>query len=278
MCEAIARAGNGASVFVGETEKPDQKLMGLLRAASGPPVENLTIDWGVNETDGSSKSDGDDDDEEYEIISESDITLNEGVDAPMSFFDDNALAAPEAGPIGPTEDALPPVPMIQQAPMGQILPPVYPGFRADFFAIVRRTTGGNSAPSRSVRISGTVLGAPVQLDIPVTTVSRLPASNLLMPVKMIHLLAARALIQTFEEMSPVTHTHKAQIHRLALRYGLASSQTSFVAIDQISQTEVADYSDYLYGQSVHPHLMPYQAKKVCGIPPSGVATLTYLCF
>lgn len=261
MCEAIARSGNGASVFVGETEKPDQKLMGLLRAASGPPVENLTIDWGITESDKSVKDD--DSSEEFELISESDITLDEASETPMSFFDDNTVAAPQTGPTGPTEETLPPVPTIQQAPTGPVLPPIYPGFRAELFAIVKRANNGNSAPSRSVRITGTVLGVPIQLDIPVQSVARQQPADIYFPLKMIHLLAARALIQTFEDKNPVTHTDKAQILRLALRYSLASSQSSFVAVDQTTHVVYDDYGDYSYGQPAQATLRPYQPRTVC---------------
>ena len=43
----IARVGRGTAVYVGETEKLDNKLMALLRTARGGVVEDVSIDWGV---------------------------------------------------------------------------------------------------------------------------------------------------------------------------------------------------------------------------------------
>ncbi|CAG8687111.1 260_t:CDS:2, partial [Acaulospora colombiana] len=54
--------------------------------------------------------------------------------------------------------------------------------------------------------------------------------------KMLHTLAAKALIQVFEDM-PKTPETKAQIERLGKRYSLASSVTSFLAIDEEDRTE-----------------------------------------
>jgi hypothetical protein len=62
---------------------------------------------------------------------------------------------------------------------------------------------------------------------------------------MIHLLAARALVQNFEDKAPMSHSDKAQVLRLALRYGLSSSQTSFVAVDHTNDRYYeAEYMDY----------------------------------
>jgi len=49
MCETIAAAGKGCTMFVGETERPHQKLMTLLRAARGAAIEDISIDWGFNQ-------------------------------------------------------------------------------------------------------------------------------------------------------------------------------------------------------------------------------------
>lgn len=237
--------------------------MSLLRAASGPPVENLTIDWGVDESDLSSKDDGDSDSEEFELISESDVTLDENSEPTLSFFEDNAIEAPATGPTGPMEEELAVVPTIQQAPAGPILPSIYPGFRAEVFAIVKRAHNGNSSPSRAIKISGTVLGAPIQLDIPVQPVVLQNSADTYMPCKIVHMLAARAVIQTFEDKGPMMYSDKAQILRLALRYGLASSQSSFVAIDKTTHAVFDEYGEYSYGQQYQTNLQPYKPRTVC---------------
>ncbi|KAG8796890.1 von Willebrand factor A domain-containing protein 5A [Serendipita sp. 399] len=77
-----------------------------------------------------------------------------------------------------------------------------------------------------------MLGRDVVLQIPVSPMSvnlgvtrgEVEGGNL------IHVLAAKALIQAFEDL-PSTPESKAQIERLGKRYSLASSATSFVAID-----------------------------------------------
>ena len=66
MCDGIARAGRGISVFVSvslihrsflvtvtdvykqDNEKPEKKLKGLLRSARGGVIDDLRVDWGVS--------------------------------------------------------------------------------------------------------------------------------------------------------------------------------------------------------------------------------------
>ena len=63
MCDGIARAGRGTVAYVAENEKPDAKLVGLLKAARGGVIRDLSIDWGVPEPAPSAAVD-----EDFEII------------------------------------------------------------------------------------------------------------------------------------------------------------------------------------------------------------------
>jgi len=242
MCDMIARTGLGSAMYVAEQEKPDQKLMALLRAARGAPVEEISVDWGIPEVDSADdKKESPDDD--FELVNEKDAPPVYHSEAapppppPISLFDEAAVpdVKAEKASLGPDASAvkLPPPPRIQVAPSPKLLPPLYPGFRTSVFAIIKRNNK-NSLPSKSVRITGHVMGQPVHLDIAVTTAmqSREPSAG---RVKMLHVLAARALVQHFEDDGKGTFmdaVHKAEILRVAERYQITSSETSFVAVDE----------------------------------------------
>jgi hypothetical protein len=247
MCEGIARAGRGISVFVGETEDPDRKLMNLLRAARGAPIENLSIDWGLNlpEPDAPVATPSALPDNDSFTVIESEPAR----EFPLSLFDPSIDPSKDVAhtsdTIGPRPITLPPPPALQVAPPLATLPSLYPGFRTSIFAIARRPSTLSSPPSQVV-VRGTLLGRPVELSVPVRPIQ---AEMEVEGTKMVHVLAARALIQGLEddkglglgtgagavrgwmEMLEV-EVSEAQVRRLALRYGLASSQTSFVAVDE----------------------------------------------
>ena len=243
MCEGIARAGKGVAVFVGvsvpflmkrdsltcntqNNEKPDAKLMNLLRAARGPIIDDLQVDWGVPEISEQTTDEG------FEMVAaDSSAPLPDAPAATISVFDtsNTANTAPE---LGPKEQPviLPPPPRIQQAPKTDKLPiPLYPGFRCSIFAII-----GQPSPdvpfSSSARIHGQVLGSPVSLEIPVQLVATEAAHIGDENVHLLHTLAARAMIQDWEDKEK-TDVIRAEIVRLGKRYSLASSVTSFVAVE-----------------------------------------------
>ncbi|KAG8840860.1 hypothetical protein FRB91_005603, partial [Serendipita sp. 411] len=241
MCEGIARAGKGTAVFVAEGEKPDAKLMGLLKAARGGVIDDLAVDWVDSE-------DAQDDDDEFEVIpspkagdySEPSATSPPPQSQPpLSLFDESHVDTPAETGARKAIVLLDPPPKIQQAPKSDKLPiPLYPGFRCSIFAIVKR--GSNPGPhSANVKITGKVMGRDVVLQIPVSPVS--VHSGLVEGKveggKLLHTLAAKALIQTFEDL-PQTPENKAEIERLGKRYSLATSVTSFVAIDEETKDEI----------------------------------------
>ncbi|HEV7735809.1 MAG TPA: hypothetical protein VGO47_00310, partial [Chlamydiales bacterium] len=120
----IARIGKGIAVYVGETEKPDHKLMTLLRAARGSVVQDISIDWGVPE-ECIETSKGVDD---FELVSSEDAP-SPGYPKdvpPISFFDVKAIPniEEEKSKLGPNSEpvGLPPLPRTQQAPASDGLP------------------------------------------------------------------------------------------------------------------------------------------------------------
>ena len=208
-------------------EKPDAKLMNLLRAARGPIIDDLQVDWKVSEISEQTKDEG------YEMVV-ADGPAPPPVAPPenISLFDTSNIAstADTAPELGPKAIVLPPPLRIQQAPKTEKLPiPLYPGFRCSIFAIIRQSST-NAPFSSAVQIRGQVLGSPVSLEITVQPVATEAAHISEENVSLLHTLSARALIQDWEDKEK-TDVTRAEIVRLGKRYSLASSATSFVAID-----------------------------------------------
>jgi hypothetical protein len=206
--------------------------MGLLRAARGGVIEDLAVEWGS----GANGEENMETDDEFEFVSNPIATPAVTKLPALNLFDEESTG--ETPELGPTRIAvnLPPPPVIQQAPKSDKLPiPLYPGFRCSIFAIIKQ--GINSGPHPPhVKITGNVLGRDVTLQIPVNPISINNTIEEAGVNKMLHTLAAKAFIQTFEDM-PSTPETKAQIERLGKRYSLASSVTSFLAIDEDDRTE-----------------------------------------
>jgi len=182
-------------------------------------------------------------DDDFEMISDETASTKTAVEppalAPINLFDTTIQSTSED--LGPKKMIinLAPPPRIQQAPKSDKLPiPLYPGFRCSIFSIIK-VSGQMSFPS-CVRINGKVMGSPVTLEIPVTpiTLEGRAATHLTdVKVKLLHSLAARALIQDWEDKEK-TEKHRAEIERLGKRYSLASSATSFLAIDGENKKEI----------------------------------------
>ncbi|KAG8815156.1 hypothetical protein FRC18_001630, partial [Serendipita sp. 400] len=244
MCEGIARAGKGMAVYVAEREKPDAKLISLLKAARGGVIEDLAVNWGDIED----LKDGEDD---FEMVpasntqmypqpsSTSPHALPPQEQGSLSLYDESHVEAPvETGP-QEIKVVLGPPPVLQQAPQSSKLPiPLYPGFRCSIFAIIKqRKNPGPHNPT--IKISGKVLGRDVALQVPVSPIAANPEviDGRLEGGRLLHLLAAKALIQGFEDL-PTSPENKAQIERLGKRYSLASSVTSFVAISENDEDDL----------------------------------------
>lgn len=214
--------------------------MSLLRAARGGVIEDLTVDWGVQDPPSKEENCFDDD---FEMISgetaSTKTAVNPPAPAPISLFDTSTPST--SGDLGPKKMIihLAPPPRIQQAPKSDKLPiPLYPGFRCSVFSIIK--VSGQSSFSSCVRINGRVMGSPVTLELPVTPIALDggAAAHLTdVKVKLLHSLAARTLIQDWEDKEK-TEKNRAEIERLGKRYSLASSATSFLAIDDDTKKEM----------------------------------------
>ncbi|CAG7847242.1 SubName: Full=Related to Vault poly[ADP-ribose] polymerase {ECO:0000313/EMBL:CCA69385.1} [Serendipita indica DSM 11827] len=182
-CEAMARAGLGVAVFVGSNEKPDAKLVNLLRAARGGVLDNISIDWGREE--------------HFELI------------------DGKSTSEGETS-------------RIMQAPsLDKLSVPMYPGFRCSVFAITPR---GSTEPSIShIRLKGDILGQDVALEV-LVQITEAHASNALRN-DFIHTLAARAIIEELEDKETIADT-RDEVVRLGVKYSLATSATSFIAVSE----------------------------------------------
>ncbi|KZW04435.1 hypothetical protein EXIGLDRAFT_758724 [Exidia glandulosa HHB12029] len=228
MCDGIARAGRGVAAYVGEQEKPDAKLMTMLKAARGAAVEDVIVEWVPAEP-----SEQPDDFEFVDTTEANPSTSAQPAPTPISLFDtDSGTSAPSVllGPQDIPAD-LPPVPRIQQSDTSK-LGALYPGFRTSLFAIVKQSSASAPLPEK-VTVRGKVMGAPVQLEVPIS-ISRAPQAQNgedEVAVDFVHVLAARALVQELEDVMPKTALVRAQITRLGTTYNIASSQTSFVAVD-----------------------------------------------
>ena len=214
--------------------------MSLLRAARGGVIEDLTVDWGVQDTPSKDEKSFDDD---FEMISGETASTKTAIEpptpAPISLFDTSSPSMSED--LGPKEMIihLAPPPRIQQAPKSNKLPiPLYPGFRCSIFSIIK--VSGQTSFSSCVRINGNVMGSPVSLELPVTPIALDggAATHLTdIKVKLLHSLAARALIQDWEDEGKM-EKNRAEVERLGKRYSLASSATSFLAVDDDTKREV----------------------------------------
>lgn len=122
---------------------------------------------------------------------------------------------------------LTPQPLIEQSPPESSIPEMYPSSRSSFFAIIH--TG---AVPKQVVIRGKVDGKDVSISVDVESVK---FGGRLSDPPFIHTLTAHRLIRDLENGSAKGKqpeiTQRREIVRLGEYYQLASSHTSFVAVD-----------------------------------------------
>ncbi|KAF7307748.1 hypothetical protein MKEN_01134900 [Mycena kentingensis (nom. inval.)] len=241
MCEGIARLGNGSCMLVGEEESSfTGKISRMLKAAKTPPIVDIRVDWGRSEAASAAP---------VEMKVADDFELVEGVNEKkthLNIFDQAADNSPVpentvAPPVPPV--ALSPPPYVQQAPF--TIKNLFPNVRLNIYAILQDKT-----VPETVTIRGrTMDGADINLPIPVT-LSHL--SNTPSAPPAVHALAARKIIQDLEdgrhEISKtlpnpedselLRRTVKAMIVRLGKTYSIASTHTSFVAVDESKPEKV----------------------------------------
>lgn len=96
-----------------------------------------------------------------------------------------------------------------------------------------------------IELHGTLGGDPYCLEVPIR------ASDLVVAAagggedtpSLVHALAARALIRHHDAVVPATEASRGRVLDLALEYGLASSQTAFVAVLEREAQDAADPAD-----------------------------------
>lgn len=201
MCEGLARAGMGATAYISESQLQDHdhrdvKARTLINGINRAPIRVRSIDWGMTPNPTKTGASGE----------------NLG-----------SRPQPNPGELGAAAkgDNLPPPKAIQQAPLPGTM---FWAVRSYWYAII----DGNLRD----------LKAKITYDIPGTansTRSIEPEFGDIQKGRLIHSLAARALIQGFEDKaasitdSSQKYTNECEIVRLGKTYGLASTQTSFVA-------------------------------------------------
>ncbi|CAK5267385.1 unnamed protein product [Mycena citricolor] len=237
MCEGIARVGNGTCMMVGEDEGSFMgKVARMLKAARTPPISDIRIDWGRRVREQTPVHVEDDDFEVVESAApEEKKTLN--------IFDESAEHSLASGaPPPPPAVVLAPFSEIQQAPFE--IKSLYPHIRLNAYAILQ----GKEIP-KVVTLRGTTFdGAEIELPVTVS-VSHLQNSPGAPPA--IHSLAARKLIQDLEDgrhalgtgiadFDLLARTVKASVVRLGTTYSIASTHTSFVAVEESDRTAARD--------------------------------------
>jgi len=232
MCDGIARAGRGVASYVNTTENPDAKLVSLLRTARTPAIVNVSIDWGVPAGDATPPTTSTDND--FEMIDSAEAAPPPLV---VELFQQNAPAVEDATPLGPANLTVTSVaPALEELP----IPPAFaPSFRTSLFAIAKRQSLNDALPVEITVRASAPLGdgniQPLELRVPVSTVVTEPdraaaaATDDDATTGLVHVLAARALMRSYEHTdTPDTRGH---VVRLGVEYGLSSTHTSFVAID-----------------------------------------------
>ncbi|KAF7331152.1 hypothetical protein MSAN_02433800 [Mycena sanguinolenta] len=217
MCEGIARVGNGTCMMVGEDESTfTGKIARMLKAAKTPPIADLTIDWGT-------------------VLQRSPLTPRRSTTISRSSKNTLQKLIQHRRP-PPPEVILPAVSPVQQAPFQ--IQNLFPSIRLNAYAILQ----GETIPKTVIIRGSTADGAKIELSIPVV-LSQL--ENVSGAPSALHALAARKIIQDLEDgkhalaktiSNPddedlLARTVKASIIQLGKTYSIASTHTSFVAVD-----------------------------------------------
>lgn len=204
MCEGLARVGSGATAYVGEElvhdrDQLERKAETLINTISLAPIRVTKVDWGIAPNSHTSAAHHVADGENH-----------------------SSRPEPDSSKLGPLDKGqnLPPPQAIQQVPE---LGTLFWGIRSTWYAIIDGTIDKPYA-----RVTYEIAGktnSTHHIDFKYGK----PRKG-----RLVHSIAARAMIQTFEdEMDHLTgnakYTKEAEVIRLGTTYGLASTQTSFVA-------------------------------------------------
>ncbi|KAJ7147306.1 von Willebrand factor type A domain-containing protein, partial [Mycena filopes] len=221
MCEGVARVGNGVCMMVGEEETTfTGKIARMLKAALTPMVTDIMVDWGIE---AAKPEEGEDDD--FVVVSGEEQKVEE--EKILNVFDQTVDPLQWDPQLFPPVVLAPPPP-VQQSPFK--IRSLSPGNRLNVYAILQ----GKTIPKTVTLTGRTEDGSKIELSVPVT-ISSLP--NVPDSPPAIHALAAHKIIQDLEDGQHgiptfVPGTVAASIVRLAKQHSIASSQTSFIAVDE----------------------------------------------
>ncbi|KIK62195.1 hypothetical protein GYMLUDRAFT_242881 [Collybiopsis luxurians FD-317 M1] len=212
MCDSIARAGHGISIYVREGEEMLGKCARLVRAARTPPVE-VEILWPDEEEEPSFVAPQDDDwdviDHEYtaEAMGEEYVDISPAIPGPVyTLPGPNSLSDPENEPSHANSFLLVPdfdsLPHIQQSPPFLNQLDFFSGTRIQIYAIHSRKYFANRFKSGCVTLRATFVtsGESISMEVPIVDtyhpfdVAGSSSSTAVGPHPIIHILAAKALI------------------------------------------------------------------------------------
>ncbi|KAK1757730.1 von Willebrand factor type A domain-containing protein [Echria macrotheca] len=253
LIEGVARAGNGFSQSVGDSEKMSSKVVRMLKASLTPHVNDYTLEIKYGQQ-------GEAEEEDFEIVEKvmDALTLDipepkpePEAKKPISLFDTSADADVHMADAsldmsaGGKYSHVPPVaePKFLQAPFE--IPPLFPFSRTSVYLLM--SSESVQKTPKSVVLRGTSRYGPLELEIPVTALAGKGET--------LHQLAAKKAVQELEEgrgwlyhakdSSGELFKDKLPGHfndmvereavRLGVRYQVGGKWCSFVAVDETTK-------------------------------------------
>ena len=206
LVEGIARAGKGTAQFVKGGPDMSVKVMKQLKEAIQPALQNIKVNWGDH--------------------------VQSPAPAPAPAAPSGAIVRSLLGYVSPQASA-PPAPRaeVHQAPFE--VPPIFDSQHFLIYAMY-----GDATLPATVIITAESPDGPLTVELPVDPSKKIVG-------KLIHTLAARAMIRDLEEgrswMSKMGFNAqspqvKSEIVRLGTKYQLASLYTSFIAVEHRTGT------------------------------------------
>ena len=228
LVEGIARAGRGTAQFVANGEEMAGKVMKQLKEAIQPALTNVKVDWGYS------------------------ASASGQQPAPAPAQPSGAIVMSLLGYTSPAASA-PPAPRVEvhQAPF--VVPPVFDSHHFLIYALY-----SENKPPCTVKITAQSPDGPLVVELPVD-----PSKSI--HGKLIHTLAARAMIRDLEEgrswMSELGYDQnssqvKQEIVRLGTKFQLASQHTSFIAVEERTGHHFDCWFDDFHHVHHHRHHQP----------------------
>ncbi|TEA15281.1 von Willebrand factor A domain-containing protein 5A [Colletotrichum sidae] len=254
LIEGLARAGRGFSQAVSAQEQMSGKVVRMLRGALTPHVNDYSLE--VKYADAESETEAEDDFEiiEAESASNKDASTEEILPQeqkkPISLFDtanDDDVEMKDTDADDQTgADRFSHVPTVKPPKVLQSpfqIPPLYPYNRTSVYLLLSPERALRDKTPQSVILRGTSVQGPLELEIPITVLSK--------PDETVHQLAAKQAMKELEEgrgwifgaksrdgetlQKKHTGRFPAMVEREAVRLGIrfqvAGGWCSFVAVE-----------------------------------------------